>query len=65
MSECNIKGENQQYEIVKINLERWNHKDEIVRLKLQVSKFHYEIVLDVFSVSEMKEDYRGKLKCLR
>ena len=51
--------------MVKINLERWNHKDEIVRLKLQVSKFHYEIVLDVFSESEMKEDYRGKLKCLR
>ena len=60
-----MKGENQQYEIVKINLKRWNHKDEIVRMKLQVSKFHYEIVLDVFSESEMKEDYRGKLKCLR
>ena len=48
-----------------MNLVRWNDKDEIVRMKLQVSKFHYEIVLDVFSVSEMKEDYRGKLKCLR
>ena len=60
-----MKDENQQYEIVRINQERWNNKDEIVRMKLQVSKFHYEIVLDVFSESEMKEDYRGKLKCLR
>ena len=44
--------------MVKINLERWNHKDEIVRLKLQVSKFPYEIVLDVISRAEMEEDYK-------
>ena len=44
--------------MVKINLERWNHKDEIVRLKLQVSKFYYEIVLDVISRPEMMEDYK-------
>ena len=29
----NIKGENKKYEIVKIYLERWNDKDEIVRMK--------------------------------
>ena len=48
-----------------MNLVRWNDKDEIVGMKLQVSKFHYEIVLDVFSKPEMIQDYRGKLKCLR
>ena len=43
-------------------MERWNDKYELVRMKKQVSKFRYEIVLDVILKPEMLEDYREKLK---
>ena len=43
-------------------MERWNDKNELVRMKNQVSKLCYEIVLDVILKPEMLEDYREKLK---